>query len=252
MKKLFLVYLMSIFSLTLHAQSASTLYDRGFLCYNSQLYNKAISLWEQCINKQYYANGDVYLYIYNAYDQSGRSHKGFKYLEEGVKLFPKNNKLTECYFLNMDEDPKEVLRIMNRISNLKMSSVLYMIKGDCYSMLGDFLQAIVNFKKSLEFDNYDNENWIFLGDAYLSLAKQVANTGVVGNINEEYDQIIKDSISAFEKGVSYAEDSALKNCALGRLSLLYETLLYYSPDSIDYKNKYEYYTKLFNDVVESE
>lgn len=122
-----------------------------------------------------------YIELYKAYQLLNMNNNAKDILQKAFKLFPNNAEIIEMYqALNSDkinEKNNVALSYLNEGEYQKAITVYEQIEpknaetysaiANCYRQLGDFKNAIVNYKKALKITPDDSENYYALGVAYL-------------------------------------------------------------------------------------
>ena len=91
MKKIiFIAFVFCLLPISLKAQKAEKIFKEAAVYYDSGNYQRAIPLFEKCIEKKYYCDGDIFAWINESYKALGDSNKGMEYVVKGYELFPHN------------------------------------------------------------------------------------------------------------------------------------------------------------------
>ncbi len=141
-----------------------------------------------------------YIELYKIYQLLGLNDKSRKILEQAHKLFPNSTEIIDLYkALNSDkvnEKNNVALSYLNEGEYKKAIAVYEQIDpkgadtynaiGNCYRQIGDFKNAVINYKKSIQINPEDSESYYALGVAYLESnnlkqAKEAFNSSLQKN-----------------------------------------------------------------------
>ncbi len=127
-----------------------------------------------------------YIELYKIYQLLGQNDKAKEIIQKGYKALPKNGEINQMYsalnsdkinekydialsYLNSGEFEKAIA-VYNQIE--PKNTEVYQAIGNCYRQLGDFKNAISNYKKSIELSPDDSDAYYALGVAYLESNNQ--------------------------------------------------------------------------------
>lgn len=127
-----------------------------------------------------------YIELYKVYQLLGLNDKARSIMEKAYKLFPGNSEIIEMYSaLNSDkvnEKNNVALSYLNEGEYQKAIAVYQQIEpksaetyeaiGNCYRQLGDFKNAVLNYKKAVEINPDNSETYYAMGVAYLEANNQ--------------------------------------------------------------------------------
>jgi len=124
---------------------------------SAQLDNKlenAIEYYQKSIDYDYYAAGNVFYYIYDAYKSLDRADDGLKYLQDGFLKEPSNQNILYSlidYYIAKDDDPGIVIEYLNKAKESEPDNqVLYFAEGTIYDRLNNFEASEKAYLKAIE------------------------------------------------------------------------------------------------------
>ncbi len=242
-KVLFIALILCVLPISSNAQKAEKVFNEAAVYYDSGNHHKAIPLFEKCIEKKYYCDGDIFAWINESYKAIGDSSKGLEYVAKGHELFPQNiNLLFELsvHYLS-NEDYKTALKYADSaIATDQSHAQFYLIKGRCHMSLGEDSKGISAFKNCAKAD--PTYEWGYVDIAIYYYNKCVEFGDINDNNRFDIEDTMLSSYEAAEKAFNLTKEINVKMQMAEMLQgLSYE--LKHCDDS--YEEKYEYYKKYF-------
>ncbi len=255
MKKLFLFGIISLMSIVANAQNPKKIFENAKNSFNLEQYQDVIPLLQQCIEKEYYQNGDTYWLLINSYLQIGQNENGLKAANEAVRMYPDNPYLLymlfTAYYKNNDIKGVDVGNKVLETSYIDdpetKRDILYWIGELCY-FNEQYKEAIPYYRQCLDIDpdyiyaiNYLGVSLYNEGvDIYNKLANMTNSD--TPEYKDLFSRLEKDSNEAFlllEKGfkspsTDISTKIALAECLAGLCSIF---------NAPEFKEKETYYTK---------
>jgi tetratricopeptide (TPR) repeat protein len=205
----------------------------------------AIELFNKSIKMGYFADGNVYSSLNDAYVSLEKADEGLQYLELGFSKFPNNQTLLYGlinYYLSKGDDPNKVLVYLNAAKEKEPTNAsLLFAEGTLHDKLENFDLAVVAYTKAIELD----PNFF---DAYYNLGALHYNKGVKYQEEanklparefEKYDALMLKASTEFKNSIPFMEKATELN---PNEKLTIETLknLYFRfrTESKEYMDKY--------------
>lgn len=249
MKKLIITLFMALLPLGTYAQKVEKIYEEASIHYNNQNYSKAIPLFEKCIQKKYFLDGDIYVWLYESYKAIDNAEKGSIYIYEGIKVFPDNFYLN-TYAANIcleSNDNINAINYLNKAISLDQDNAsLFYLKGNALMALGEIDVALHTYRQCSDVDAGYEFGYMAIGLYYYEKAVAITEQGMPDTISKDLKEALIHSAESFDASFSITKDYQLKISLSEYLMNIYNTLSYYLPDSLEYKEKYEYFYSFFN------
>ena len=184
---------------------------------SAQLDNKldnAIEYYQKSIDYGYYAAGNVFYYIYDAYKTLDRAGDGLKYLQDGFLKEPSNQNILYSlidYYIAKDDDPGIVIEYLNKAKEAEPDNyVLYFAEGTIYDRLNNFEASEKAYLKAIELKSDYFDAVFNLGALYFNQGVKFAEEATKIPPKEDrdgskYDAKMKLADQEFKKSIPIME-----------------------------------------------
>lgn len=154
----------------------ASMYNAGRLYLMAEKYDKAVDALKLIADMGYYDEGNVYYYIYHAYQSKEDFESAKAILMEGVKKFPSNEKLTSSLAVlfasgKVEGDMTEVIALVEKaISDEPKNTFLLSGLGDMYNQNGQPDKAYEVYKRIVEITPDNFAAWAIIGNTEFNMA----------------------------------------------------------------------------------
>ncbi len=196
----------------INTPDTAALYNAGYISVLSQKYDEAIKYLEQAKEMGYGNDGEVFLYLYHAYNGKEDVAGAERVLKEGMIAFPANDQLLEALIVlysNTGQDPSQIIPLVQEaISRNPDDYALQFSLGLIYNKLEQFDQAVEQYKKAFELNPQDFASAFNIGltyqlqaDAMLPQINAIPynQTALIEQKTAEFNALYKESIPYFER-----------------------------------------------------
>ena len=197
-------------------------YNAGFTAWMVKDYERAKSLFEQCIaNEYYYENGEVYAKLSDVYTNLGDAKKGAEVLEQGFVMFPQSQSiligLINYYISSGDNADRLFVLIDEAKKNEPNNASLYYVEGNIYKELKQYEKAVESYYKCSEINPEYEYGYIGAGVLYYDLALELQEQASneyddrkYQALIQEFEQSLKNALEPFEKAYNVSQNNDLK------------------------------------------
>lgn len=248
MKRIIFYFTIALLPLSVHAQKAEKIFNEAAVYYDSGNHNKAIPLFEKCIQKEYYSDGDIFSWLNVSYNAVGNSEKAIECIFKGYEMFPNNLSLmydVSYHYVN-NGNYNRALEIIDKALIIDSSyAEFYYMKGLCHLKLNEDKNAIAAFKMcskiNLEYEwgNYQIALYYY-NQAY---EMQTTGDGINDDNRMDYEDMLISSNEFAEKAFSVTKDIHVKMDMAHCLANSYRALM--ETDN-SYEEKFEFYQNYIN------
>ena len=231
-------------------------YNAGFTAWAVKDYERAKTLFEQCIaNNYYYENGEVYAKLADVYTNLGDAKKGAEILEQGFVMFPQSQSiligLINYYISSGDNADRLFVLIDEAKKNEPDNASLYYVEGNIYKELKQYEKAVESYYKCSEINPEYEFGYIGAGVLYYDLAIELQEKASneyddrkYQVLIEEFEQALKNALEPFEKAYNVSQNNDLKVNIAEYLKNIYYRFSSVSPE-------FEAGYKKYDEVVKS-
>ena len=228
-------------------------YNAGFTAWAVKNYERAKSLFEQCIaNKYYYENGEVYAKLADVYTNLGDAKKGAEVLEQGFVMFPQSQSiligLINYYISSGDNADRLFVLIDEAKKNEPNNASLYYVEGNIYKELKQYEKAVESYYKCSEINPEYEFGYIGAGVLYYDLAIELQEKASneyddrkYQALIEEFEQALKNALEPFEKAYNVSQNNDLKVNIAEYLKNIYYR---FSSNGPEYEEGYKKYDEV--------
>ena len=228
-------------------------YNAGFTAWAVKDYERAKTLFEQCIaNNYYYENGEVYAKLADVYTNLGDAKKGAEILEQGFVMFPQSQSiligLINYYISSGDNADRLFVLIDEAKKNEPDNASLYYVEGNIYKELKQYEKAVESYYKCSEISPEYEYGYIGAGVLYYDLALELQEKASneyddrkYQALIEEFEQALKNALEPFEKAYNVSQNNELKVNIAEYLKNIYYR---FSSNGPEYEEGYKKYDEV--------
>lgn len=244
MKKFIFTVILAILPLSIYAQKVDKIFQEATIHLSNENYAKAIPLLEKCLQKKYYLEGDMFAYLYDAYNGIGKVEAAQDFIKSGLEIFPNNRNLVFAMLdIYIDSaDYNNALMFLDKAIQIEPKNTsLYYLKG-CVSLeLGEIEKAIDLLKYCSVIDSKYTLGDVQLGVYYYEqLIKKQENLGSLDETNKTFwENDVRNSCQFFEKAFKNEIEVGMKLSIAEYLCGLCPYMVYAGEK--DYEEKLEFY-----------
>ena len=243
----------------------TALYNAGFTAWMVKDYQRAQSLFEQCLSVgYYYEGGEVFAKLSDIYTNLDQKEKSRDILEQGFQKFPQSQSILIGlinYYLTNNEDPNRLFELISLAkANEPNNASLYYVEGNIYIELrkADPANSEMYVAKAIEaYDACSRINpeyefgYIGKGIMYYNIAIELQDKAAAelddvrwAQLNKEFAEALKNALEPFESAYRISKDDSIKVNIAEYLKNIYYR---FSSDSDEYMQGYNKY----NEVVKT-
>lgn len=154
----------------------ASMYNAGRLYLMMEEYDKSVAALKLIADMGYYDKGDVYYYIYHAYQSNDDFESAKSTLMDGVKKFPGNEKLTSSLAAlfasgKVEGDMTEVIALIEKaIEDDPKNTFLLSGLGDMYNQSGQPEKAYEIYQKIVKITPNNFAAWAIIGNTEFNMA----------------------------------------------------------------------------------
>ena len=200
----------------------TALYNAGYTAWAVKNYERAKNFFEKCLDAgYYYEGGEVYAKLGDVYTNLGDAKKGAEILEQGFVKFPQSQSiligLINYYISSGDNADRLFVLIDEAKKNEPNNASLYYVEGNIYKELKNIDKAIESYYKCAEINPEYEFGFIGAGILYYEQAIELQEKASNElddkkwmELNEQFEQALKNALEPFEKAYAVSKDNTLK------------------------------------------
>lgn len=244
MKKFIFTVILAIMPLSIYAQKADKIFKEALIHLSNENYTKAIPLLEKCLQKEYYLDGDIFAYLYDAYNGIGKVETAQDFIRSGLEVFP-NNRYIVLAMLDIfvaSSDYNNALILIDKAIQIEPKNVsLFYLKGCIYLELAEIDRGIELLKYCSVLDPKYTSGDIQIGNYYYDqiLQKQEVLGGLDENNMSLWGSDVRNSCLFFEKAFNNETQVDIKLSIAQHLCDLCPAMVCLGED--DYEEKLRFY-----------
>jgi len=229
-----------------------SLYNAGFTAWAGQDYNRAKTLFEQCIANKYYGEeGDIYAKLADTVEKLGDKEGSKDILEQGFAAYPSSQSILIGlinYYVSSGQDTDRLFTLLdNAKKNEPNNASLYYVEGNINKELGKVDEAIASYRKCAEINpeyeyGYIGEGLLLYNQAYeiQEEAQAELDDAKYNALVDKFEAALKGCIEPFEKAFEVTKDDSLKPSIAEYL----RNACYRFREEPGYQEKYDKYSKI--------
>ncbi len=200
----------------------TALYNAGYTAWAVKNYERAKGFFEKCLDAgYYYEGGEVYAKLGDIYSNLGDAKKGADILEQGFVKFPQSQSILIGlinYYISSGENADRLFVLIDEAKkNEPNNASLYYVEGNIYKELKDYDKAVAAYMKCAEINPEYEFGYIGAGILYYELAVELQEKASNElddkkwmELNEQFEQALKNALEPFEKAYTVSKDNTLK------------------------------------------
>ena len=200
----------------------TALYNAGYTAWAVKNYERAKGFFEKCLDAgYYYEGGEVYAKLGDIYSNLGDAKKGADILEQGFVKFPQSQSILIGlinYYISSGENADRLFVLIDEAKkNEPNNASLYYVEGNIYKELKDYDKAVAAYMKCAEINPEYEFGYIGAGILYYELAVELQEKASNElddkkwmELNEQFEQALKNALEPFEKAYAVSKDNTLK------------------------------------------
>lgn len=200
----------------------TALYNAGYTAWAVKNYERAKGFFEKCLDAgYYYEGGEVYAKLGDIYSNLGDAKKGAEILEQGFVKFPQSQSILIGlinYYISSGENADRLFVLIDEAKkNEPNNASLYYVEGNIYKELKDYDKAVAAYMKCAEINPEYEFGYIGAGILYYELAVELQEKASNElddkkwmELNEQFEQALKNALEPFEKAYTVSKDNTLK------------------------------------------
>ena len=200
----------------------TALYNAGYTAWAVKNYERAKGFFEKCLDAgYYYEGGEVYAKLGDIYSNLGDAKKGAEILEQGFVKFPQSQSILIGlinYYISRGENADRLFVLIDEAKkNEPNNASLYYVEGNIYKELKDYDKAVAAYMKCAEINPEYEFGYIGAGILYYELAVELQEKASNElddkkwmELNEQFEQALKNALEPFEKAYAVSKDNTLK------------------------------------------
>ena len=200
----------------------TALYNAGYTAWAVKNYERAKGFFEKCLDAgYYYEGGEVYAKLGDIYSNLGDAKKGAEILEQGFVKFPQSQSILIGlinYYISSGENADRLFVLIDEAKkNEPNNASLYYVEGNIYKELKDYDKAVAAYMKCAEINPEYEFGYIGAGILYYELAVELQEKASNElddkkwmELNEQFEQALKNALEPFEKAYAVSKDNTLK------------------------------------------
>jgi len=235
----------------------ASLFNAGSTALFAKEYERASKLLKNCIDNNFYENGDAQVRLAEAYKQLGDAKAACAVLEEGFTLFPANQGILIGlinYYNEVGEDPNKIIDLLKQAQkNEPGNASLFYVEGNILKQLKEFDRAIEAYDKCVEVDPkcemgfyYKAVMFLELADKYSEEAQNEYNDKKYMELISKYEESILKSIEPLETAFAMTSNESVKSNVSQYLKNVYYRFRDKDPK---YEAGYEKYNEIAKQYV---
>ncbi len=212
---------------------------------------RAESLLNQCIEKGYEADGQVYFNLAEAAKLSGDTEAEMQRLQEGAEKYPENQSILIAMInICLDDETRsdELMGLLDKAkANDPHNASLWYVEGNALMKAGKEDEAIKAFSQCVKVDPAYPHGFMGIGQHWYNRAYDIYsemdktnNPKKLKELNDKYIDVLQRCIDPFESAFRIADKESLKKNIASYLANVYKVLMATEPG---YTAKYEKYSK---------
>lgn len=233
----------------------AALYNAGYSYYSNKDYAKAALFFEQCIDANYYRDGEIYANLGDCYLNLGDAERAKNIIENGFIAFPLSQSIIVRlinYYIDNKEELNQLFTLLDEVKiNNPNSAPLYYLEGNIYSQFGEIEKAIEAYERANIIDPNYAFGFIGIGILYYNQALEIQEKAQ-NALDKEYEFLqnefytaLMKAIEPFERAFAISTDNSIKLNIAEYLSNIYNV---FKEQGEQYKSGYEKYSGMINSM----
>lgn len=233
------------------------IYNAALTAQMSNDYDRAITLFDRCINMGYVQNGAIYANQAEILKQQNKVDEAKVLLNKGFQEYPDNQSILVSLinlYIDTNDDPNKILELIRAAqANEPQNASLIYAEGNVYLNMKDFENAINCYRKSFEVDPTYLFGIYSVGNTYFEMAIDAQkrmdaldfmDTEGYERISKEFEDYLMKAIEPFETAFSLTDDLGFQYPIADGLKQIYFRFRDKGPD---YAAGYEKYNQFLID-----
>jgi len=231
----------------------TALYMVGYLSYNSDNPEKAVTYYQKAMDAGFTAGGDIYADYAKALKAKTDTLAAIDILATGFSSYPTNKEIIFTLintYMEKGEDPKNILPYVYKAaeSDPENASVYY-VEGIVFEQLHDFVNAEKAYQTSIEKDDNYFPAYYNLGVLYYNEGAGIWNAAIDEPDQKKYEEMVVQSFEMFKKAIVPLEKAyELNTTERSTVDLLKTIYFRLREDSEEMEKKYEFYDNLLKSM----
>ena len=208
-------------SAPLNTTDSLSIYYAAMMAGISGQAERALGLYQKCVDIEYYSEGNVFSNLANIQQQVGDTTASKATLEKGFVAFPESQSILVGLinlYISTNDDPNKLFDLLHTAqANEPGNASLYYVEGDVNKKLGNKEKAIELFNKATEVD----PSYVF-GVLNIGILHYDEAVNIQEKANQEYDDAkymalveelnaeLEAAIEPFEKSFNMTSDKEIK------------------------------------------
>ena len=229
-------------------------YSAGFTALETGAYNDALSMFQKCVDFEYFRDGEVYAKMGDAYGKLGNKALMKSTLEDAFQKFPESEGILVSlinYYLEENSDPNKLFELIAaaKAKDPKNAS-LYYVEGNINKELGNIEEAAKCYTESSTVDPNYEFGYIGAGVLYYDYAVELQekaqeelDDAKYAALVEQFESALKSCIDPFEKAFNVTKDDELKVSIAEYL----KNACFRFRDQAEFQAKYDKYNQYYTE-----
>ena len=227
-------------------------YSAGFTALETGAFNDALSMFQKCLDIDYFRDGEVYAKIGDTYGKLGNKAMMKSTLEDAFQKFPESEGILVSlinYYLEENSDPNKLFELIAAAKAKDPSNAsLYYVEGNINKELGNIEEAAKCYTQCSSVDPNYEFGYIGAGVMYYDYAVELQDKAQAelddakyAALVEQFESALKSCIEPFEKAFEVTKDNEIK---VSVAEYLKNACFRFRSDAA-YQAKYDKYNQFF-------
>ena len=237
----------------LSAPDGELFYSAGFTALESGDYNRALGLFQKCLDIEYFRDGEVYAKLGDTYGKLGNKELMKSTLESAFEKFPESEGILVSlinYYLEENSDPNKLFQLISAAKAKDPSNAsLYYVEGNINKQLGNIEEAAKCYAQCAAVDPNYEYGYIGAGVMYYDYAVELQekaqeelDDAKYAVLVEQFESALKSCIDPFEKAFALTNDDEIKVSIAEYL----KNACFRFRDDANFQAKYDKYNDFYN------
>ena len=238
----------------LSAPDGELFYSAGYTALDAGDYNRALGLFQKCLDIDYFRDGEVYAKLGDTYGKLGNKELMKSTLESAFERFPESEGILVSlinYYLEENSDPNKLFDLISAAKAKDPSNAsLYYVEGNINKELGNIEEAAKCYAQCSQVDPNYEYGYIGAGVMYYDYAVELQekaqeelDDAKYAVMVEQFESALKSCVEPFEKAFEATKDPEIKVSIAEYL----KNACFRFRDDANFMSKYEKYNQFYND-----
>ena len=231
-------------------------YSAGYTALDAGDYNRALGLFQKCLDIDYFRDGEVYAKLGDTYGKLGNKELMKSTLESAFEKFPESEGILVSlinYYLTENSDPNKLFDLITAAKAKDPSNAsLYYVEGNINKELGNIEEAAKCYAQCSVVDPNYEYGYIGSGVMYYDYAVELQDKAQAelddakyAEMVKQFEAALKSCIDPFEKAFELTNDDEVKLSIAEYL----KNACFRFRDDANFMAKYEKYNQYYSDNI---